>query len=157
MMHQICILCKGAALRAAAVVGIPVALIRALRMYIIPLLLLSGLLTAALLLLAGLLTGVLVLLTRLVLLLLVVHLVHPWFRCGKINQSANSECVPPKPCEMACDNRRERPSIRYFGARRPYGLISRVRLPQTRLLGLREASGRRCQRSTPTEMLRPVS
>ena len=71
------ILCKGAALRAAAVVGIPVALIRALRMYIIPLLLLSGLLAAALLL-AGLLTGVLVLLSRLVLLLLIVHMDHPW-------------------------------------------------------------------------------
>ena len=41
------------------------------------LLLLSGLLAAALLL-AGLLTGVLVLLSRLVLLLLIVHMDHPW-------------------------------------------------------------------------------
>jgi hypothetical protein len=57
-----------AVLRAAAVVSIPVALIRALRMYIIRLFSLSGLLAAALLL-AGLLTWVLALLVGIILVL----------------------------------------------------------------------------------------
>src|SRR6185312_8876921 len=34
------------------------------------------------------------------------------------NQSANSECVPPKPREMACDNRPERPVHSIFRSRR---------------------------------------
>ena len=81
MMQISCILCKATDLRAAAVVSIPVALIRTLRMDIVHLFLLSGLLAAMLLagllaalLLAGLLTEVLVLLARLILLLLIVHL-----------------------------------------------------------------------------------
>ena len=101
-----------AILRAAAVVRIPIALIRALRMDIISLLLLSGLLAAALLLagllaatllLAGLLTWVLVLLARFILVLLVVHLDHPLVavvrnkQLGQLEMGSVTGAQPPEP------------------------------------------------------------